>query len=898
MMKRSWTDYVFLVLVGGMLNYALIRAIITSTIVLVPDWQLVLISLATLAFAFIILFNKYTIIASAVLFAVFVFIISRGFRGDPTPEEYTHFFELYLMVRGFMPYTQSMGITILWIISMMVSLLVVLFTFYKFNFTVLTIIAFLVLIITWLPGFTRDNISFLMIILSYALLLMRKMHRSTALVLVTVPLCAVVLLASNARIPQEHDLFERRELRDVFDGPIEAVGDFLFEIFNPMHFDFQTTGFTGYGGRLGGPVSPNNRHMMTVIAPGRTYLAGAVHNYFTGYSWTNALQPGDINTHGFHPFHFEKLETSAALLRYATISDRINFFIPEFLHEQLGANEVRQLSSSDFRTMGVGYDLTYYLHTYLPIAHVNIVIGQNRTGSIFRPPRTQQIWFHTDSTNYLHEVMVSPLGDMRVPRFMSRGTTYHSIFLDVNQNLSFIQNILYNVGYGTHALRYEETYEDQLQLLLYHPSAPAVFISPERGFGVLPINLNLQETTFHDDFTARDMAELINLFTSGQRLGSINYLRSEVELLNALNAFSMNVLVDYAIQVREHFMQVPEITPDRVHALTHEIVYGIDGDFNRVMAIREFLLQFPYTLSPPSVPRGVCFVDHFLFDAQMGYCTYFASAMALMSRIAGIPSRYVEGFVVPPSNDPHLPVNITNRMAHAWVEVYLEGFGWLTVEATPTYALLMDAEAPIRADGIFAANFRDGDWFDQWYDWYDYMDEDFPLHGWMGPLTTTPIADVDDGFVFDDMVPWLIGGSIFVFVGLLAFLIYRRLRVSIGLWNIAKKAPRIRVLAYYQAIQNIITYYTTPLNRSETPKRYGVRMGKRFAFQSDSVFYRDLIDLYYKARYSNADITDREAELMEDAYHDMLNLLKQMRWRPYFYFLRYIRDVGMVQNIS
>jgi len=71
-------------------------------------------------------------------------------------------------------------------------------------------------------------------------------------------------------------------------------------------------------------------------------------------------------------------------------------------------------------------------------------------------------------------------------------------------------------------------------------------------------------------------------------------------------------------------------------------------------------------------------------------------------------------------------------------------------------------------------------------------------------------------------------------------------------------------------------------------------MGGRFAFQSDSVFFRDLIDLYYKARYSGEEVTDREAALMEEAYHDMLRMLRQQKWKWEFAYLRYVQGVGVI----
>ena len=63
---------------------------------------------------------------------------------------------------------------------------------------------------------------------------------------------------------------------------------------------------------------------------------------------------------------------------------------------------------------------------------------------------------------------------------------------------------------------------------------------------------------------------------------------------------------------------------------------------------------------------------------------HFASAAALLLRLVGIPTRYVAGYVadIPASGKANVP----DSNAHAWVEVYLDGYGWEPVEVTPAYA--------------------------------------------------------------------------------------------------------------------------------------------------------------------------------------------------------------------
>lgn len=98
-----------------------------------------------------------------------------------------------------------------------------------------------------------------------------------------------------------------------------------------------------------------------------------------------------------------------------------------------------------------------------------------------------------------------------------------------------------------------------------------------------------------------------------------------------------------------------------------------------------------YSLNAGKLPAGEDFVEHFLTD-QKGSCSHFASAAALMCRYAGIPARYVEGYIIKPSDFPAsaqtgstVSVDVTDARGHAWVEIYIDGFGWYPMEFTSGY---------------------------------------------------------------------------------------------------------------------------------------------------------------------------------------------------------------------
>lgn len=135
------------------------------------------------------------------------------------------------------------------------------------------------------------------------------------------------------------------------------------------------------------------------------------------------------------------------------------------------------------------------------------------------------------------------------------------------------------------------------------------------------------------------------------------------------------------------YTELPERLPARVRDLAEEITADYDTSYDKLKAIEEYLWNYTYTLQPEKVPEGEDFTDYFLFESREGYCTSYATAMAVLGRCIGIPTRYVEGFIVnfkeKGKNGKYL---VRNRQAHAWAEAYIEGIGWIPFEATANFS--------------------------------------------------------------------------------------------------------------------------------------------------------------------------------------------------------------------
>ena len=95
-----------------------------------------------------------------------------------------------------------------------------------------------------------------------------------------------------------------------------------------------------------------------------------------------------------------------------------------------------------------------------------------------------------------------------------------------------------------------------------------------------------------------------------------------------------------------------------------------------------------YTLNPGAPPAGTDFIDYFLNTNHKGYCVHFATAETLLLRTLGIPARYAEGYYLTSDmiSDDGAWADVPDSRAHAWVEIYSPGIGWVPFEATPGFS--------------------------------------------------------------------------------------------------------------------------------------------------------------------------------------------------------------------
>ena len=172
---------------------------------------------------------------------------------------------------------------------------------------------------------------------------------------------------------------------------------------------------------------------------------------------------------------------------------------------------------------------------------------------------------------------------------------------------------------------------------------------------------------------------------------------------------------DYPKDVAEKYLQLPKLDP-RIPVLAQQITAQAATPFDKSVALETYLsTRYSYTLNLTGQP-GDDPLPRFLFQTRAGHCEYFASAMAVMLRTLGIPSREVNGFLPGEFNDLGGDYIVRASDAHSWVEAFFPGEGWVVFDPTPA--------GPDTTAGFFSRFNHYLDWIElTWNEWvisYDF----------------------------------------------------------------------------------------------------------------------------------------------------------------------------------
>lgn len=342
------------------------------------------------------------------------------------------------------------------------------------------------------------------------------------------------------------------------------------------------------------------------------------------------------------------------------------------------------------------------------------------------------------------------------------------------------------------------------------------------------------------------------------------------------------------IDFLDSYLQIPngKIT-ERTKALVKEIVKDSEDDFEKATAIESYLRNnYEYSLDVDTVPANHEFIDYFLFVEEKGYCTYFATTMALMLRLEGIPSRYIEGYLAQDLVKKGV-YEVKQSNAHAWVEAFIEPVGWMTFEATPSFSLesrLEDYdETIVNSDTIEVINddnnidleesidesiiLGDGEFIDGEYEGQNSLSGDYSVGSFMR--------------------------AIFNILKILIFIILIIILINIFKYEhqkrqVQKFSNKNKVLYLYEDILNLMNLLGYPQVAGETHFEYSNRIAYNF-FKFEEKGIIEITKIFVRSKYSNEITSDKDVIELDLYRNSLENNLKIHLGTIIYYFTKYIK---------
>lgn len=360
---------------------------------------------------------------------------------------------------------------------------------------------------------------------------------------------------------------------------------------------------------------------------------------------------------------------------------------------------------------------------------------------------------------------------------------------------------------------------------------------------------------FYDDFLQGLMRQ-ISPSAPSPRSVNIQIGNSVIDLED------IKELQEQSEAVYKNYLQVPADLPGRVWDLSYSIIQPYDNCYDKVKAIEQFLsTSFKYNLDVKPTPRNRDFVDYFLFDQKEGYCTYFASAMTILARCSGIPARYVEGYILPPkSKDKPNVYNVTNQQAHAWVEVYFEGYGWLPFEPTSPFRSTFYASR--QPDPVFDSDMANTPGY------MDYM-EMMKKYGRPDDEEASLSLDFEQLQPYKPPYKQISAISTGVLILIILFtVIINSFRHRVRLYKLRGLPARECVLAAYQYYLTMLTLQGLGIQPGETPSQYSGRVDTFLFFAP--VKFKAVTDIFVRSRYSLNEVSEKEKSTVFDFHRVLL----------------------------
>jgi hypothetical protein len=285
-----------------------------------------------------------------------------------------------------------------------------------------------------------------------------------------------------------------------------------------------------------------------------------------------------------------------------------------------------------------------------------------------------------------------------------------------------------------------------------------------------------------------------------------------------------------------------------------------------------------------------------------------------MCRSVGIPARYVEGYITPPAKDDDGVYIITNKQGHAWAEIYLEGYGWRQIEATPPEdlprqlaALPLAENYPLTDEAGELRTIRHTEYIEHFgHLGYIGHSEDIERIELLSVNTDYNILhesnqsnennfkflsilqyDYQDNSLLDVFIFNLI---IAVLLALVAFVLYILLRFFIERRIINKingKENNEAAVEYYKIIVKYLRFF----NYEKSPYETVFQFAERIRIDGISISMIKVSDILSKACYSNTQISSDDIIVIKRAINDLDDRMLDSIGRIKYCYYKYVKRI-------
>ncbi|MFG1680324.1 transglutaminaseTgpA domain-containing protein [Nonomuraea sp. NPDC049269] len=298
------------------------------------------------------------------------------------------------------------------------------------------------------------------------------------------------------------------------------------------------------------------------------------------------------------------------------------------------------------------------------------------------------------------------------------------------------------------------------------------------------------------------------------------------------------------------YLKLPENLPSEIRDLALKVTANAHTSYEAAVKIQEFFTKTgDFTYSLRTQGSGNSALKDFLLRSRAGYCEQFAASMALLARIAGIPSRVAIGYTGGTKVGDRWTVGTND--SHSWPELYFDGVGWLPFEPTPTGSLGQgSARVPAYTQPLPRST----------------SDNASPTPGATSTGDDSPLNPqnrenprvldreatlADSGLPVDDSMPLIgklgIGAGVLLLILLIPAgirLITRSRRVRALSWKVSEPSDEVTakvvagshpsVAAAWAELDDVLFDYGMARQPSETPRALARRLTERYEFDAES----------------------------------------------------------------